>query len=112
MTKTRSVIVVAAGALCAAVLPIGAMSGSAATISSDAAYKAATDTDPHRSLTPYQQEMRAKKTQAVSTVLSGTASATNITASLNAAGSTVALNAAAATGSLPTSANVTKDQNP
>ena len=112
MTTIKRVALVATGVLCVLLLSMGAIPTGAATASSEAAYKAATDTDPHRSLTPSQREMRAKKIQAVSTVLSGTASAKSMTASLNAAGSTVTLNAAAATSSLPTSANVTKDQNP
>jgi len=71
MTTIKQAALVAAGILCVLVFPTGVMCAGAPTASSEAAYKAATDTDPHRPLTEYQQKMRAQKIQAAASELSG-----------------------------------------
>jgi hypothetical protein len=102
--------------LCAALLYTGAISASAATTGSDVAFKAATDTDPHLPLTPYQQQMLARKEQAVANSLSGKASAATMKTNLSAVGvtsaSTLAVAASASSSGLPDSDSVAKNQTP
>ncbi|MGD0272813.1 MAG: C39 family peptidase [Gaiellaceae bacterium] len=100
MRFIKRIAFVIAGVFCTALFLAVTMTASAAPTSNDAAYKAATDTDPHLPLTPYQQQMLALKKQAVANVLSGTASAATVSASSSAA--------AAAT----TSDSLSADQNP
>jgi hypothetical protein len=100
MRLTKRIAFVIAGVFCTAVFLAMTMTASATPTGSDAAYKAATDTDPHLPLTPYQQNKLTQKKQAVANVLSGTASAATVSASSSAA--------AAAT----TSDYLSADQNP
>lgn len=123
-SSKRKVLAVAA-ALCFALLCVGAISASAVPngdvasnkatkVDKDAAYKAATDNDPHLPLTPFQQRMRAQKMQAATTVPSGTPSTESEASSLGAAGdsesssSAIAVVAAAAA----VSDSLTPNQNP
>lgn len=116
MTTIKQVALVAAGILCASLAPIGVLAAGAETVSNEAAYKAATDTDPHIPLTAYQQQMLELKDQAIANALSGKASATTTKANLKAAGVTSASALAAATtaasSGLPSSDHVAKNQTP
>jgi hypothetical protein len=105
MTTIKKVALVAAGILCASLAPTGVLTAGAETASNEAAYKAATDTDPHLPLTAYQEKMRAQKIQAAT---SGAASPVAKTGSA----SSVTSAAAMATASTPSSASLTQDQNP
>jgi hypothetical protein len=108
-------VLVAIAALCSALLYAGTISAGAATIGSVASYKAATDTDPHLPLTPYQQKMLASKEKAVADAFSGKASTATINANLSAVGVTSASALAAASTSssgLPASDSVAKNQTP
>jgi hypothetical protein len=115
MTTIKQVALVAAGILCALLFPIGAMPAGAATASSEAAYKAATDTDPHLPLTPYQQQMLELKDRTIANARSGKTSAATTKAGLSALGvsSASALSAAATTSAgMPSSESVAKNQTP
>ena len=114
MTTIKKVALVAAVILCV-LIPAGAISAGATTVTSETAYKAATDTDPHLALTPYQQQMVELKDRTIANALSGKASAAIMKASLSAIGATSAsaLAAASTTASgVPLSANVAKNQTP
>jgi hypothetical protein len=113
MTTIKQVALVAAGILCVLVFPTGVMCAGAPTASSEAAYKAATDTDPHRALTEYQQKMRAQKIQAAASELSQTGSSTSTTATINSAdGSAAQAAVVAGSSSISASASLTQNQNP
>jgi hypothetical protein len=113
MTTIKQVALVAAGILCVLVFPTGVMCAGAPTASSEAAYKAATDTDPHRALTEYQQKMRAQKIQAAASELSQTESSTSTTATINSAdGSAAQAAVVAGSSSISASASLTQNQNP
>ena len=115
MTTIKRVALVAAGVLCVLLLSMGAISTGAATASSDAAYKAATDTDPHLPLTPYQKQMLELKDRTIANAVTGEASLTTTKANLRAIGvssaTTRTVAAATATG-IPIAANVAKNQTP
>ena len=74
----------------------------------DAAWKAAHDTDPHIPLTPYQQQMRAQKIQAIAD--RAAASGQSATAQPNAPSGQAVLPDGAATASAPSSASVAANQ--
>jgi hypothetical protein len=104
-----------ATALCSALLYVGAISASAATtngvtpdttatVSGDAAYKAATDTNPVPPLTPDEQKTLDQKRQEATNLLSGTAS----TATVRANSSAASASSTSASGSIALS----QDQNP
>jgi hypothetical protein len=113
MHISKRIALVLVGVFCTALFLAVTTTVNAATVGRDAAYKAATDTDPHLPLTPYQQQMLALKKQAVANVLSGTASAATVSASLNAAGSTVTPSAViGGSASASASTSLTADQNP
>ena len=115
MTTIKRVALVATGVLCVLLLSMGAISTDAATANSEAAYKAATDTDPHLPLTPYQKQMLELKDRTVANAASGKANLRTTKANLRAIGvnSAAALAAAATTASgVPISANVAKNQTP
>ena len=110
-SKRNALAVVAA--LCSALLYTGAISASAATtdnvasnnvatVSGDAAYKAATDPNPVPPLTPDQQKTLDQKRQAAANLLSRAANATTMSATPNA------VSTASASGS----AALSQDQNP
>ena len=105
MTTIKQVALVAAGILCSSLAPTGVLSAGAETVSNEAAYKAATDTDPHLPLTTFQEKMRAQKIQAAT---SGAASPI----AKGGSASRVISGAAIATTSTPTSASLAQDQNP
>jgi hypothetical protein len=107
MTTIKKVALVAAVILCV-LIPAGAISAGAATVTSEAAYKAATDNDPHLPLTAGQEKMRARKIQAVLSSVSGTTSTSVKTGTASNAASVVAT----ATTDAPSSASLTKDQSP
>ena len=86
MTTIKQVALVAAGILCASLAPTGVLPAGAETVSNEAAYKAATDTDPHIPLTAYQQQLLELKDQTISNALSGKTSATKTKANLSALG--------------------------
>jgi hypothetical protein len=92
----------------------GSVTVGGAVLTGEAAYKASVygDTDPHLPLTPYQQQMLSRKVNAVSTVMSGTASPSSISASIGATGSTVTPTATVVASSMPADFNVPKDQTP
>lgn len=106
MTTIKRVALAAAGVLCVLLFSAGAMPAGAETASNEAAYKAATDTDPHLPLTAYQEKMRAQKIQAA------TSAAASTVAKTGAASSTATSAAAMATAGTPLSASLTQDQNP
>ncbi len=115
MTTIKQVALVAAGILCASLAPSGVLAAGAETVSNEAAYKAATDTDPHIPLTAYQQQMLELKDQTIANARSGKSGVTNTKASLSALGVSSASTLAAASttaASMPSSANVTKNQTP
>lgn len=115
MTTIKQVALVAAGILCASLAPTGVLTAGAETASNEAAYKAATDTDPHIPLTTYQQQMLELKDQTIANALSGHASATKTRANLGALGVTSASTLAAASttaSGIPNSSNVAKNQTP
>jgi len=109
MTTIKQVALVAAGILCASLAPTGVISAGADTVSNEAAYKAATDTDPHAPLTVQQEAIRAQKIQAATAALSETSSPA---ARADAASNTVTAASATATAGTPSSASLTQDQNP
>jgi hypothetical protein len=86
------------------------MSGGAATITSDGAYKAATDTDPVPPLTPDQQKTLDQKQRAAVALMTGNASGSSSTASSNAAAGIV--RPSAVIGGPPYAYALTQDQNP
>ena len=100
MLFSKRIMFVIAGVFCTALILAVTMSASAAPPSSDAAYKAATDTDPHLPLTSYQQKTLAQKKQSVANVVSGTASAATVSAGSSAAAAAL------------TSDSLSADQNP
>ena len=109
MTTIKQVALVAAGILCASLAPTGVISAGADTVSNEAAYKAATDTDPHAPLTVQQEAIRAQKIQAATAALSETLSPA---AKAGAASNTVTAASATATAGTPSSASLTQDQSP
>ena len=114
MTTIKKVALVAALLLCV-LLPAGAISAGAETVSDEAAYKAATDTDPHLPLTSDQQKMLELKDQTAANALSGKTSTTPAKGKLSAAGVTSPSTLAAAyatTAGIPLAANVAKNQTP
>lgn len=115
MTTIKKVALVAAGILCASLAPTGVLTAGAETASNEAAYKAATDTDPHIPLTAYQQQLSKLKDQTIANALSGQASATKTKTNLGALGvssaSTLAAASTTASG-VPTASNVAKNQTP
>jgi hypothetical protein len=115
MTTIKQVALVAAGILCASLAPTGVLTAGAETASNEAAYKAATDTDPHIPLTAYQQQMLELKDQTIANALSGKTSVMKTKAGLSALGVSSASTLAAASTSaagMPTSSNVAKNQTP
>ncbi len=115
MHFSKRMVLAAVAALCVALPSPGVTYASAATPTSDASYKAATDTDPHLPLTPYQQQMLTQKDQLVASALSGKASAATVKANLGAAGVTSASALAAASASssgIPASDSVAQNQTP
>jgi hypothetical protein len=115
MHFSKRMALAAVAALCVALPSPGATYASAATTAGDASYKAATDTDPHLPLTPYQQQMLTQKDQLVASALSGKASAATVKANLGAAGVTSASALAAASASssgIPASDSVAQNQTP
>ena len=108
MTTIKQVALVAAGILCASLAPTSAISAGAA-VGNEAAYKAATDTDPHAPLTVQQEAIRAQKIQAATAALSETSSPA---ARAGAASNTVTAASATATAGTPSSASLTQDQSP
>ena len=71
MTTIKKVALVAAGVLCVLLFSAGAISAGPGKASSEAAYKAATDTDPHLPLTPVQQRALGLKKQLAADAVSG-----------------------------------------
>ena len=115
MTTIKRVALVAAGALCVLLLSVGAISTGAATVGSEAAEKAATDTDPHLPLTPYQQQMLELKDRTIASVFSGKAKINTTKANLRAIGVSPAAARAAASAiasGMPIASNVAKNQTP
>ena len=112
MTTIKKVALVAAGILCVLLLPTGAFSAGAPTVKSEAAYKAATDTDPHLPLTAYQQQMSELKNQAVATVDSGKASTATISARLSAIGTVAPSSTMVTAAAASDSDSLSADQNP
>jgi hypothetical protein len=111
MTTIKKVALVAALVLCV-LLPAGAISAGAAAVGDEAAYKAATDTDPHLPLTSNQQKMLELKNKAVATIHSGTASAATVSARLGAIGSVTPSTAMATAAAASTSDSLSANQNP
>jgi len=113
MRLSKRIAFVIAGVFCTAVFLAMTMTASAAPTGSDAAYKAATDTDPHLPLSPNQQKVLAQKQQAVTNVLSGTASAATKGDSSNATSSTATSSSAmGVAAAAATSDSLSADQNP
>jgi hypothetical protein len=114
MTTIKKVALVAAVILCV-LIPAGAISAGAATVTSEAAYKAATDNDPHLPLTSEQQRMLELKDQLIANTAAGKTSSTATKSILGALGvrsaSTLAAISTTASG-MPLSASLTKNQTP
>jgi len=113
MRFTKRITFVIAGILCAALFLAMTMTASATPTSSEAARKAATDTDPHLPLTPNQQKVLAQKNQAVANTLSETATAATAGAGSNATASTATSSSAMGVAAAAmTTDSLSADQNP
>ncbi len=108
MRFTKRIAFVIAGIICAALFLAMTMTATATPPSNEAAYKAATDTDPHLPLSSDQQKMLTQKKKAVANAPSGKASIASADASSTATSSPAVGVAAAAT----TSDALSADQNP